>query len=109
VLSLEVLIGGLELLSILDHLVDLGGRQSSDGAEERKIEGQLSRKRRRGTKNRRDSLVDRDLSLSAGSSVKSGDLQETVGVDLESATVKSRGREKKKSQRRRKETENDAF
>lgn len=36
----------------------------------------------------RNSLVDGDLGVSAGSSVKSGDLQQTVGINLESATVK---------------------
>jgi hypothetical protein len=33
VLGLEVLVGGLELLSVLNHLVDLVGGESSDRAK----------------------------------------------------------------------------
>ena len=36
VAGLEVLVGGLELLSVLDHLIDLRRRQAANGAEERK-------------------------------------------------------------------------
>lgn len=61
VLGREVLVGLLELLGVLDHLVNLGGRQSTDR------------------------VLDRDLSLSARGSVHGGNLEETVGVDLESA------------------------
>ena len=57
--SREVLVGLLELLSILDHLLDLSGRETANG------------------------VGDRDLSLAAGSTVLGGDLQETVGIDLE--------------------------
>ena len=61
VLGGEVLVGLLELLGILDHLVDLGTGQSTDG------------------------VLDSDLGLSAGCSVLGGDLQQTVGVNLEGA------------------------
>lgn len=57
----EVLVGVLELLSILDHSLDLFGRKSANR------------------------VLDGDLSLSARGTVLSRDLEETVGVNLESA------------------------
>ena len=55
----EVLVGVLVLLGILDHGGDLLGRQTTDR------------------------VLDGDVGLSAGSAVLGGDLQQTVGVDLE--------------------------
>lgn len=57
----EVLVGVLELLSILDHSLDLFGRKSANR------------------------VLDGDLSLSARGTILSRDLEETVGVNLESA------------------------
>ena len=59
VLSSEVLVGLLELLSILDHLINLGRRQSTNR------------------------VGDGDVGTSTRGLVESGNLEETVGVNLE--------------------------
>lgn len=61
VTSREVLVGVLELLSILDHSLDLLGRKSANR------------------------VLDGDLSLSARGTVLSRDLEETVSVNLKGA------------------------
>lgn len=57
----EVLVGLLEGLGVTDHVLDLGAGESSDA------------------------VGNGDVGPASGSTVESRDLQETVGVNLESA------------------------
>lgn len=109
VTGLEVLVGGLELLGVLDHLINFRARQAADGAakgkkgekhqsdhlkQDRERRGEVCRATALTTRKQpgwreggEGSLVDGDLSLAARGAVEGRDLEETVGVDLERAAA----------------------